>query len=60
MALEKGESVARIELTKEQVEAIQKATGVKVSQLDLIRVSGEAARAVSPHLVAGVLAVPCW
>jgi hypothetical protein len=55
----KGVTVS-VALTKEQVAQIQKATGVTLSTVDVITVAGEAARSISPHLIAGTLAVPCW
>jgi hypothetical protein len=52
--------VATIALTDEQRDMIEKATGVKLQELSVLRHTGSGARALNPVLIAGSSVVACW
>jgi hypothetical protein len=52
--------VATIALTDEQRDMIEKATGVKLHELSVLKLTGAGARALNPVLVAGTSVVACW
>jgi hypothetical protein len=53
-------SLANVKLTEEQSTAILEATGVNVTELTLIELKGEEARAIQPNLLTATVAVMCW
>jgi hypothetical protein len=52
--------IATVTLTQEQRAQIEKATGVKLNELSVLKVAGLAARQFNPSLLQGVAVVACW
>jgi hypothetical protein len=53
-------TVAKIALTDEQRQQIQKATGVDLRTIEVLELTGEASRVLAPQLLKGTVVVCCW
>lgn len=62
MTAQKGDTaeLATIALTAEQKSHIAKATGVSISELSVLKVTGAGARQLNPALLSGHAVVACW
>ena len=52
--------MATIKLTPEQRSSIEKASGVSLSEISVLKHSGDAVRQLNPSLLHAVSVVACW
>jgi hypothetical protein len=55
-----AEEIMTVALTDEQRSAIEKATGVSLREISVLKYSGQRARELSPALLNAVSVVCCW
>jgi hypothetical protein len=55
-----AKELANIKLTDEQRSAIERTTGVKVSELTVLEFAGESARRLTPGVLKASSVVMCW
>lgn len=55
-----AKELATISLTDDQQAKISEATGVRLTEISVLKHVGEGARGVNPALIAATMVVACW